>query len=191
MFGLIKRIKLRTGVKNQGLVSQRLSVGTWFLMLLAIFVLLGTPQTVSASVTPQPKEDVKTETSQVRVVKIWEDEGNEAKRPKQIEVQLRRGDTVVETVVLSQTNNWQYQWSNLEEDSNWKVQEVFVSDDYVTSVEQKNDTYYITNTYVGAPGTSDEKLPQTGILWWPVPVLTVGGMVCCVGGWMLLQRRVK
>lgn len=36
-------------------------------------------------------------------------------------------------------------------------------------------------------GSSGGKLPQTGQLWWPVPVLTAAGLLCIVAG--LLRRR--
>ena len=34
------------------------------------------------------------------------------------------------------------------------------------------------------PEKPDEKLPQTGMLWWPVPVLAVSGMGCFLAGWV-------
>lgn len=37
------------------------------------------------------------------------------------------------------------------------------------------------------PSSGGGKLPQTGQLWWPVPVLTCGGLGCIVVG--LLRRR--
>lgn len=33
------------------------------------------------------------------------------------------------------------------------------------------------------------KLPQTGMLWWPVPILAVCGMLCFLIGWMKRQRN--
>lgn len=37
------------------------------------------------------------------------------------------------------------------------------------------------------PGADGEKLPQSGVLWWPVPVLAVSGMALFLIGW--LRRR--
>lgn len=137
----------------------------------------------------QPKFDVKTKTSEVSVVKIWKDDGYESKRPAQVKVQLMRGDAVVETVVLNKENNWKYNWKDLEAAYDWNVKETNISTDYEMSVECKNFTYYITNTYVGETVTPDDKLPQTGVLWWPVPVLAFFGIIFFFVGWMMRQKK--
>ena len=31
-------------------------------------------------------------------------------------------------------------------------------------------------------------LPQTGMLWWPVPILATAGMLCYLIGWMKNRR---
>jgi len=44
----------------------------------------------------------------------------------------------------------------------------------------------VKNTYKGTTPTPPS-LPQTGQLWWPVPVLAAAGLFCLVLG--LLRRR--
>lgn len=39
----------------------------------------------------------------------------------------------------------------------------------------------------GTPG-GGEKLPQTGLLWWPVPLLAMGGVVLLLIGWVRRRR---
>ncbi|MDO4269275.1 MAG: hypothetical protein Q4C73_12450, partial [Eubacteriales bacterium] len=39
----------------------------------------------------------------------------------------------------------------------------------------------------GAPG-AEERLPQTGMLWWPVPILAVSGLLLFAFGWTRSQR---
>jgi len=46
--------------------------------------------------------------------------------------------------------------------------------------------HYPTVTYT--PGKSYVYLPQTGQLWWPVPVLAALGVVLVISG-LLLRRR--
>ena len=44
----------------------------------------------------------------------------------------------------------------------------------------------------GTPGTTtpgEPTIPQTGALWWPVPVLAAGGMLLFLLGWARSQRR--
>ena len=79
---------------------------------------------------------------------------------------------------------------------------------------QQGITFTLTNTYIGEepedptnpndpsnpdnpnnpndpsnPGTSsDSTLPQTGQLWWPVPVLLIAGIVICFMGIYLKKR---
>ena len=40
----------------------------------------------------------------------------------------------------------------------------------------------------GSSGSKKPTLPQTGQLWWPVPLLAVGGMGCFLAGWVKNRR---
>ena len=55
-----------------------------------------------------------------------------------------------------------------------------------TDLEQEVPTKP-TSPATPPPSSGGGKLPQTGQLWWPVPVLTCGGLGCIVVG--LLRRR--
>lgn len=66
-------------------------------------------------------------------------------------------------------------------------------DDYTVTVTREGVTFVVTNTYTGdtpaaPPGKPAEpKLPQTGQLWWPVPVLLAVGLLLVLIG--LICRR--
>ena len=70
-------------------------------------------------------------------------------------------------------------------------------DGYTVSITREGVTFVVTNTYVPEtpntppptePGKPDQpSLPQTGQLWWPVPLLLVGGLLLVVIG--LIRRR--
>lgn len=71
-------------------------------------------------------------------------------------------------------------------------------EDYTVLVTQEGTTFVVTNTYdEGTPENPEQPenpdqpgnptLPQTGQLWWPVPVLVAGGLLLIVIG--LLRRR--
>ena len=119
---------------------------------------------------------------------------------------------VYDTVTLSESNNWRYTWSDLDDDCHWQVVEYQVPDDYTVSVSREGITFVITNTLdkdtpppnpsepnipgenipddpvplgPGEPG--EPTLPQTGTSWWLVPVLACGGMLLFMLGWM--RRR--
>ena len=98
--------------------------------------------------------------------------------------------------MLNAANNWRYIWENLDDRSTWTLVEEKV-DGYTVSITREGVTFVVTNTYVPEtpntppptePGKPDQpSLPQTGQLWWPVPLLLVGGLLLVVIG--LIRRR--
>ena len=56
-----------------------------------------------------------------------------------------------------------------------------------TDLEREEPTKPTSPPTKPTPSSGGGKLPQTGQLWWPVPVLTCGGLGCIVVG--LLRRR--
>ena len=131
------------------------------------------------------------DTRDLRVRKVWEDDGA-AGRPSKIEVQLLRNGRVYDTVTLSQRNNWRHTWYDLDRDDRWQVVEKRTPEGYTVSVNREGTTYLMTNTRTGrppAPNPPEEHLPQTGQLWWPVAPLALAGMVLFGIGWQLERRR--
>lgn len=137
----------------------------------------------------------------VKVLKVWDDKGNEEERPQSVTVKLLKSGTVVESVVLNAANNWRYTWEDLES-GDWTVVEDAV-EGYTVKVTQEGVTYVVTNTYVPEetqptepeettkptepevttqPTTPSETIPKTGLLWWPVPVLLIAGLALIVVG---------
>lgn len=123
-----------------------------------------------------------------KALKVWDDDGYEDERPEEIVVQLLRGDQIYDTVSLSADNNWRYEWTDLDGSYEWTVVEK-ETEGYTVEVSRESDTYVITNTYDEPTPTVQEKttLPQTGQLWWPVPVLITAGLLLIVIG--LVRRR--
>lgn len=120
-----------------------------------------------------------------KVQKVWKDDGEEDKRPKQISVQLLENGTVVDTVLLSKENNWEYIWNNLDGGSRWQVTEAEVPDGYTVAITQEGTVFIMTNTRPSEP----PKLPQTGMLWRPVPALVCGGLLLIVAGLVVRRRQ--
>lgn len=150
-----------------------------------------------------PPEDEGGDTVNRKVLKVWKHDGNGEKRPEAIRVQLLRDGKVYDTVTLNESNNWRYTWTGLEEGSRWNVVELETPEGYTVSVEREGVTFVMTNTkraqgeipgdtWGNAPGgqpskggTSSAKptLPQTGMLWWPVPLLACAGLLLFLIGW--------
>lgn len=131
-----------------------------------------------------------------KVLKIWDDSGKEGSRPKEITVHLMCDGKVADTVVLNAANDWRYAWDNLERNHDWLVTEDTVSG-YTQTITQDGITFTIKNTAKSTtpsdtpkqdnPTPNKTTLPQTGLLWWPVPVLLVGGLLFVVVG--LIRRK--
>ena len=195
-------------------------------------------------ITPKYRE--KEKTTEITVVKIWQDEEND-RRPSKIEAQLIKGedDTVVDTVVLDKSNGWRHTWTNLPF-ADWEVIEKEVPENYTVTIERDGDIVILTNTSTKKPPEDPEKppedppkdpeeppkdpedppkdpedppkdpedpeesteskepetqeqpteqkqpvkkLPQTGMCWWPVPILAILGVVCVAAG--LIRRRYE
>lgn len=181
----------------------------------------------------------KPETTERRVLKVWED-GEDDARPESIVVQLLKDGEVYDTVTLSQANNWRHTWTRLDADARWQVVEYQTPAGYTVLVEREETAFIMTNTLEteipeepvpGGPGESEEPepdtpeepnipdepvpgspgfwepdapapsdqpgqpgeetLPQTGVLWWPVPLLACGGLLLFSIGWGRRRRDEK
>ncbi|MGN0634124.1 MAG: Cna B-type domain-containing protein [Oscillospiraceae bacterium] len=160
---------------------------------------------------PQP---VETEFS---VEKAWENTENDPKgKPESVTVEIYCDDALYESVTLSEDNGWSYSWEGLA-DSEWRVAEVDAPENYLVTYgfddpAEKTD-FVITNTYdvpddsssqpeSGGTGSGfdtssaidnssqpSSKPPQTGQLWWPVPVLALIGLVMIVLGVRVCSKK--
>jgi hypothetical protein len=159
-------------------------------------------------------------TTDVTVLKIWDDSGEQTKRPAAISVTLLCDGKTDDEKELTAENNWRYHWSGLPKNHNWSVLENNVPDGYTVSYTADGTILTITNQSTtnipdtptpggnvplgptpggnvtpGSPTSGQKvpktptptstsgKLPQTGQLWWPVPVLTFAGLLLFTAGW--------
>lgn len=141
------------------------------------------PQVSLVSLSGDLSVDLKYETSdkpsRVHVLKVWKKD-NKKSRPKSIEVCLLRSDgIVVDKVVLNSDNQWSTTWENLSTSYTYRVMETSVPSGYKESFTREKDTIVLTNTgnFTDKVEKKDEVLPNSGQLWWPVPVLLFVGLV--------------
>ena len=145
----------------------------------------GTTFTVTNTYDP---EDPSGNTVTRTVLKVWDDKGYENRRPRSVQVTLLQNGAAYDTQILNSTNGWMYTWEDLpkydknDKEITWTIREVSVSG-YVSSIRQNGYTFVLTNTL------DKQKLPQTGVLWWPVPVLTCSSLAFLIVG--TLGRRKK
>lgn len=141
------------------------------------------PQVSLVSLSGDLSVDLKYETSdkpsRIHVLKVWKKD-NKKSRPKSIEVCLLRSDgIVVDKVVLNSDNQWSTTWDNLSTLYTYRVMETTVPSGYKESCIREKDTIVLTNTgnFTDKVEKKDEVLPNSGQLWWPVPVLLFVGFV--------------
>lgn len=171
--------------------------------------------TVKYEASRIPEHDDEPDTIDRKVLKVWKDEGYENERPSRIVVKLLKNGAVYDTVSLSSENNWSYKWYDLDAEERWSVVEEEVKG-YTVSVNRSGLTFVVTNTYQpkepevptkpttdqpnkpdhssenassGSGTSGSEKLPQTGQLWWPVPILVCAGLLCLAIG--LVRERME
>lgn len=171
---------------------------------------------------PDNPEPPAKQTVDRKALKIWEDDGNEEKRPDDITVHLLRDGEVYATETLNEANGWSCEWrglTSLDKDGNtyeWNLIEDAV-EGYSPTMEQSGITFVLTNTYEeeipedptplapaepGKPGEPGEPLeelpedpvplamlPQTGMLWWPVPVMGLLGVMFLALGASFRRRE--
>lgn len=141
------------------------------------------PQVSLVSLSGDLSVDLKYETSEkpssIHVLKVWKRDSKKF-RPKSIEVCLLRSDgIVVDRVVLNSDNQWSTTWDNLSTLYTYRVMETSVPSGYKESCSREKDTIILTNTGSDKYRVEkkDEVLPNSGQLWWPVPVLLFVGLV--------------
>lgn len=137
-----------------------------------------------------PKYDSAEDTNRyyapktLRVVKKWVDKESSA-RPNSIKVELLADGEVMEgsTLTITAQDGWKGEWSGLDSRAAYTVRETKVTG-YTASYryDRASGTWIITNT---------SSLLQTGQLNWPIPVLTVSGLLLIAAGVILAAERRK
>lgn len=136
------------------------------------------------------------ETTTIKVLKVWDDKGYEKYRPDEVKVQLLKDGEIYDTVILNEKNNWRHTWTDLDANAKWNMTEVKIRR-YHVEIEKEGKTFVIENTYHTLwdeymkekenRQNGGSTLPQTGQLWWPVPLLFSIGILCMIVG--VLRRR--
>lgn len=139
------------------------------------------------TVSAAPKISIEPVLANFEVIKIWKDSCHSTQRPDKITVRLWCGGTEYDTVTLPINGRWQYTWKNLDTNHKWSVTEDPIDGYNTSDITQNGYTFTITNTCTKPDEPTKPNLPQTGQLWWPVPVLLLSGMTLLLIG--LLRRR--
>lgn len=119
------------------------------------------------------------------VQKIWKSHTTATPVKQEITVDLyAEGITEpYDTVKLNEENNWSYTWEKLPAGHVWSVKEREVPENYKVLYSQNGAYFVIENVYYPPETPPEPPLPQTGQLWWPVPILMAVGLFLVIMGY--------
>ena len=125
-----------------------------------------------------PSED--DEEIELKVLKLWKGDNGTSARPTTIEVEIFRNGTIYQTVTLSENNHWTYTWSVRDDGSDWKVVERNIPTGYTMTIEERETSFTLTNTYNrDVPDNPDD--PELGevsnIMLWFILMIISGSML--------------
>ena len=123
-----------------------------------------------------PKKERTSVSADYTVTKVWKDYGQKDKRPDSITIQLLCDGKVESEIKLPYNGKWTYTWENKDVSHEWSVKELGVKN-YTSKITTEGREFVITNTLV------NQKLPQTGQMNWPIPVMAVIGLFLFIFGW--------
>ena len=127
-----------------------------------------------------PDEEVE-----LKVLKLWRGDEGRNDRPKSIEVEIFCDGSSYKTVILSEENHWAYSWSAMDNGSSWTVVERNVPQGYTMTVEERQSTFVLTNTWTPTYPDDPGKPPQTGdtsnILLYVLLMIGSGSMLIILG----------
>ena len=110
-----------------------------------------------------PPDPEDPETLQLKVLKLWKGDEGQGKRPESVEVEIFRNGIFQEAVTLSKANNWAYTWTAPDDGSDWMIVERNIPQGYTMSLEKRETTFLVTNTWIPeAPEDPPVEPPQTG-----------------------------
>lgn len=135
-------------------------------------------------------------TMALKVEKYWE--VDDTTKQEAITIALYNGQECYDTVQLSETNDWQYEWQGLNKHGAWYLIEETVPKGFTVTYENYGSSSIITNTYgedeptvpldddgiPGGPTEHEDKLPQTGMRMQVVMFLTIVGLLIFTYGWV-------
>ncbi len=151
---------------------------------------------LSDSITVEPKYASSSDrTDSLTIQKQWADTHKKG-RPETVTLQLYENHQCKAIVTLTEETKWRYTWENLDPRNEYHIIESPIPQGYSVSLSRQEGCLIITNTRTESTNTPtdaptqtpNDTLPQTGMLWWPVPLLAAVGLLLLLMGWLLKRK---
>jgi hypothetical protein len=122
---------------------------------------------------------------QLNVIKLWKDKEGKNNRPKSVAVEIFKNGKSYKKVTLTNNNNWSYSWSVKDDTTNWTVIERNVPSEYTLTVDKRENSFVLINTFVSQNPDEPINDLQTGdtanIMFYVVLMLISGSMLIILG----------
>ncbi len=141
-----------------------------------------------SAVVPPVEPDEETE---LRITKLWNNDNGKNTRPKSIEVEIFKNGESYLTARLSEETMWSFSWTAKDDGSDWRVSERSVPSDYAVTVEKRENTFVLTNTFISFD-PEDPVTPPTGdtanIMFYII-IMIISGIALTVLGIAGMKKR--
>lgn len=121
------------------------------------------------------------------VLKLWKGIENTNDRIKNIEVEIFRNGTSYTKIVLSNENHWSYRWTAKDDGATWSVMERNTPNNYTVTIEKRDHSFILTNTYTPENPSDVPKTGDTANVMLYVILMIVSGSMLVVFG--ILGKR--
>ena len=88
-------------------------------------------------------------------------------------------------MILSEENNWSYSWIAKDDGAKWTVIERNAPSGYTATVQKRDNTFILTNTYIPQKPDKPHDAPQTGdtsnVMLYVILLIVSGSMLIILG----------
>lgn len=124
------------------------------------------------NIKSEPKTDIYR-TIDLQVIKVWNKQNKNTELPDSVTIELYKDEELIDTVKLSDENNWNYIWNDIEKSDSYSVVEKDIPKGYTATYTQEGYVFTVTNT---------DKLAETGQIYLPIIILaSLGSILVLIG----------
>lgn len=93
--------------------------------------------------------------------------------PKYVNIELYKGEELIDTIELSEENNWTYTFEGIEKSDKYTIKEINLPKGYTPSYKVDGYSFTVTNT---------DTLANTGQIFYPIIISFIAGFIFIVFG---------